>query len=97
MVSFFPGPMSAIPPHMKPEINDYSDDSSHTSYSVKISNTCVMTDNSRFLDNSLSNGDLESSREMHDKDNVIYGNFSLCYRIGSRTVQCKISIYLIVL
>ena len=66
--------MSAIPPYMKPEINDYSDDSSHTSYSVKISNTCVMTDSSRYLGNSLSNGDHESSQEMHGKD-VIYGNF----------------------
>ena len=75
MLFFFPGPMSAIPPYIQPEINDYSDDSSHTSYSVKISNTCVMTDSSRYLGNSLSNRNHESSQEMHDKDDVIYGNF----------------------
>ena len=64
--------MSALPSYMKPEINDYSDDSSHTSYSVKISNTCVMTDSSRFMGNSLLNGDLDASQ-----DDVIYGNFWL--------------------
>ena len=66
--------MSAVPTYMKTEINDYSDDSSHTSYSVKISNTCVMTDSSRFIGNSMFNGDIESSQDMHDKDDVIYGN-----------------------